>query len=262
MRVLASSITVAAIIFAGCSVHESTRGNLSDAMEASASGGGGSRSDARDSSSSVGSEIIGSVLNGMVSSAADSGGASGMVDYESREFDWQIPIDAAYLRPLNGDIESIYRFTVTPVAVENKRNFFGVYLGGGGVGFKRDSLADRATDDAFALEIGLTYRRYLNDPHAFLSPYVVASAGWQPLFWHYRNAVVSGDETVTDDLLHGVTGYAGAGVAIWRRHALSLFGEAGFGGTVFVNTTGQGFHNDVFDDFGYFAVKAGLAVKF
>jgi hypothetical protein len=41
-----------------------------------------------------------------------------------------------------------------------------------------------------------------------------------------------------------------------------LFGEAGVGGTVFTDQSVQGFNNDVFHNFGYFSVKAGLCVKF
>jgi hypothetical protein len=198
----------------------------------------------------------------MISSAGAEQDASGPVDYEDRSFHWQLPMDASYLKPLNGDIVSISRFTITPVSGESKRNFIGMYLGGGPVELKRNSLPDRAVDDAWIMEIGLSYRHYFNDPHAFLSPYVSASAGWQPLLWEYRDPIFVDDGTVTGDYLHGITGYAGFGVAVWRNNFFSVFGEAGFGGTVFVNTTGEGFHNDVFDDFGYFAVTAGITFKF
>lgn len=135
-------------------------------------------------------------------------------------------------------------------------------MAGGAVQFRPDSLPNRALDDSYILEVGLGYRRYFNDPHVFLSPYLAANVGWQPLFWDYRNPIVVDNDTIDRDVLHGVTGYAGAGVALWRRHWISAFGEAGFGGTAYVTTTGEGFHNDVFKNFGYFCVKLGVTANF
>ena len=112
------------------------------------------------------------------------------------------------------------------------------------------------------LETGFAYRYYLNDPHVLFSPYLTASLGAQLFQWDYRQAVIVDGDTVDSDSLSGFTGYAGLGVAVWRSSPVSLFAEAGFGGTVFRNDTGQGFHNDVFQDFGYFLAKAGLALKF
>jgi hypothetical protein len=59
-----------------------------------------------------------------------------------------------------------------------------------------------------------------------------------------------------------LNGYAGLGVAVWRKHHVSAFGEAGFGGMAFVGETSEGFENDVFDNFGFFSVKSGLSFKF
>jgi hypothetical protein len=271
MRVLV--IFLALLVLSGCASHD--RGNLSDAMESSASGGAGrgyagGRDDDSDSSN-IGSDVVNGIFSGIINSIMQSDDseaestsykASETADYEDREFTLQIPFDVSYLVPLNGAMEGITRFTLTPLAAEDERNFLGLYVGGGGVEFKPGSLPDSAVEDAWILEIGLSYRRYLNDPHVFLSPYLTANLGWQPLFWQYRNPIDTGDETINGDVLHGVTGYAGFGVALWRRQFISAFAEAGFGGTGYVDRTGEGFHNDVFDAFGYFLVKGGVTLKF
>ena len=82
------------------------------------------------------------------------------------------------------------------------------------------------------------------------------------LSWDYRTPVFINDGTVQSDSLEGAGGYAGFGVALNRNSHLSFFGEAGFGGTVFVSQTTQGFDNDVFSNFGYFMIRAGLSLKF
>ena len=112
------------------------------------------------------------------------------------------------------------------------------------------------------LESGLAYRYYFTPAHAFLSPYLSANAAYQLLAWHYRNAVIINGDTITSDSLDAMGAYVGLGLAIKRNSHLSFFGEAGFGGTVFVGDTYQGFYNDVFHDFGYFSVKVGLSLKF
>jgi hypothetical protein len=185
-----------------------------------------------------------------------------MVEYDKKEYRWQVLADTAYLVPLNGEIEGFFRYTLTPLAFECERHFLGLYVGGGSLDFKSGSLPDEAAKNPWMLETGFAYRYHLNGPHVLFSPYLTAGLGAQLFGWDYRQAVIVDGDTIDSDSLSGVTGYAGLGVAVWRRSPVSLFGEAGFGGTIFRSDTGEGFHNDVFNDFGYFSVKAGLAFKF
>jgi hypothetical protein len=73
---------------------------------------------------------------------------------------------------------------------------------------------------------------------------------------------VVGNDTISSDDLWGVNGYTGLGLAFARNKRLSVYGEADIGGMGFVSETDQGFNNDVFGNFGYVAVKAGLSLKF
>jgi hypothetical protein len=164
---------------------------LSHAMEASASGSreplqGSSGSHDSDSGTSISSEGGSGVLSG-------AGGDFAMVDYDNKQFFWQVPVDAAYVVPFNGDIIEITRFTITPVAFEDEHNYFAIYFGGDIVDLKRGSLPDEAVKNSWMLEAGLAYRRYLNGPHILFSPYVTGTIGWQGL--HGSIAIQSSSAT-------------------------------------------------------------------
>ena len=203
--------------------------------------------------------------NASTSSSGDGGGGVGgfaLVSYDNRDYGYQLPVDVAYSVPFNGQILSLTRFTLTPVSFETEHNFLGLFISGDIVDLKSGSLPDQAIKNTWMFELGLAYRYYLTPAHAFVSPYISLNGALQSLQWDYRNPVYVNDNTITSDSLTGVGGYAGLGVAFNRNSHLSFFGEAGFGGTVFQAQTTQGFNNDVFDNFGYFSVKAGLSIKF
>jgi len=109
---------------------------------------------------------------------------------------------------------------------------------------------------------GLTYRRYLNSSRTAISPYVGANLGFEVLVWEYRNPIVSGGDTIRHDDLSAGQGAVVFGVSTRRDKPLGFFGEVGLGGTLFFSETDQGFKNDVFDNYGFFSVKAGLSFKF
>jgi hypothetical protein len=198
-----------------------------------------------------------------VAATAGSGGGAAAASHADGDFRMQVPVDVAYSIPFNGEFQSITRFTITPICLENDRGSIGLFLSGDIVDLNPGSLPASAIDNAWMLEAGIAGRLYLNPAHAFISPYFSANLALQDLFWDYRNPVYTSDGgVIQSDTLLGMGGYAGFGVAFYRSSHLNLFGEAGFGGTVFVDQTGQGFNNDVFHDFGYFSVKAGLCVKF
>jgi len=232
---------------------------LSQAMESSA---GGSRGPLHGNSASETQIYEGSEDNANDSTSTSEGGGFSLVSYEKRDYDYQALADTAALVPFNGEIQTLTRFTLTPIAVEDDYNYLGLFVGGDVVELQPGSLPDRAIDNIWMFEAGLDYRRYLNQAHVFISPYVSLGLSYQLLSWSYRNPVLINSETVQSDSLEGMGGYAGFGVAFNRNSHLSFFGEADIGGTVFLSQTIGGFDNDVFSDFGYFMVKAGLCLKF
>jgi len=232
---------------------------LSQAMEASANGGG--------HVSGGGSSGSGTYFDagaGVESSGGGGGGGGGelMVDYGKDAYSWQIPVEAGYEVPLNGEIESLTRFSFAPVTMEDDHHFISLFLAGDIVDLQPGSLPAAAVNDIWMWEIGFAYRYYLTPAHSFISPYLSANVSFQQMVWDYRNPVFVGSDKITWDSLDGAGGYVGVGIAIKRNSYLSIFGEAGFGGTVFIDKTNQGFDNDVFSNFGYFTVRAGVSIKF
>ena len=177
-------------------------------------------------------------------------------------FTAQIPVDVAYSVPFSGQFQSLTRFTITPLCVENDRCSLGFFASGDIVDLKPGTPTASAIDTAWMLETGVSCRLYFNRARAFISPYFSANVAYQALFWDYRNPVIINGEQIQSDILEGVGCYAGLGIAFNRNTHLSFFGEAGFGGTAFLDQTVRGFRNDVFDSFGYFTVKAGLCIRF
>jgi hypothetical protein len=257
VALIAPLLLLAGCLFDGGSAESGRRGaSLSQAMERSASADrapvGRSPSDPK---SDHGSPLSLSFL-------ADSGGAGGGETIFENDSGFSMQLQGGCVVPFNSCIRSISTVSFSPLAFTDDHNLFGLYVAGGSVDFREGSLADQGAKDPWALEAGLFYRRYLNGPKTFLSPYLAISAGCQGLYWTYRNDIVSGADTIHGDNLLAGTGYAGFGVALQRKHHLSLFAEGGFGGTVFANQTSQGFANDLFSAYGFFAVKAGLSYRF
>ena len=240
---------------------ESRGVKLSDAMKSSAQGdhrdlGGSSSHDHYNNPESDDSKS--STTPATVAAVGD----FTAVSYDKSDYSWQVPADVSYSLPINSAFQSIIHFTLTPVCIEDERNFFGFYLGGAIVELQPGSLPERAVDQTWMFETGLTYRRYLNSSWNALSPYVAVSAGYVLLNWTYRNPVLAGGETVGSDSLNGVEGSIAIGVSTRRDSRFSFFGEAGIGGTMFSWETNQGFDNDVFHNFGFLSVKAGVSFKF
>jgi len=255
LGVVLLALLLSGCVFDGDSEGHGRRGaSLSQAMEASASG------DKRPIGNSAERESSPSPT--AAESAALASAGAGEISAIENDSGFCVPFHVGYEAPFNGDIQGVATITLAPLTVQDDYNLCGLYVSGGIVDFKSGSLADRGAKDPWTLESGLFYRRYLSAPKTFLSPYLTASVGCQSLFWTYRSDVVSGGETIHGDDLFGATGYAGVGVAVQRKSHLSLFAEAGFGGTTYANETDEGFSNDVFGSYGFFTVKAGLTYRF
>jgi len=184
------------------------------------------------------------------------------VHYEELECPWHFPIDAEYVAPLNGDIRSITRYSLTPLSLESEQVFFGLYVNGGTVKMEPNTLPAAATSSAWTIGCGATFRYYFVRPDKAVNPYLATRVGWMGLNWDYRNPVFLGGGVILGDHLNALDTYAGIGLAFFRNQPFSPYIEAGFGGTFFGSETSEGFRNDVFADHGYVSVKAGLSIKF
>ena len=242
---------------------DSSRGiPLSEAMQASASGSREPLHEDHAVAPEIQTDTDASASTSTSGGGSGGGGGFSFVEYEKRDYAYQALADAGVVVPFNGEIQTLTRFTLTPISMENDYNYLGLFVGADRVDFRPGSLADQGIGRSFMFEAGLDYRRYLNPAHVFISPYISASLSYQLLSWDYRNPVVVDNETIQSDALEGMAGYAGFGVAINRNSHLSFFGEADIGGTLFLSETVGGFDNDVFSNYGYFMVKVGLSLKF
>jgi hypothetical protein len=258
--VLQVAIFVVSCFLSGCILPsgggDSRDVKLSDAMNSSSQGDrhdlGGLHSDS-DSSVTV---IGGSGTGG------GGGGDLDAVSYDKHDYSWQVPLEVGYTVPLNGDIKDIIHFRLTPISFEDERNYFGFYLGGGDVNFEDGSLPDLATKNPWIFEAGFDYHYYLNHSRTGLSPYLAASAGYQLMGWQYLNPIFAGGDFIESDELHGATASVGVGITTRRDSRFSVFAEADFGGTILLGNTWQGFENDVFDNYSFVFVRAGLTIRF
>ncbi len=264
-------IVILSLLTSGCfSSGQSKNAKLSDVMKSSAAndqrdvGSGSPRKSGSDSGFSIGF-TEGSSSSGSKSTVATTDAKpSDYKDTDKLDLDyyWQVPVDVTYSVPFSGDIKWITHFTVSPVAAEGEHSFLGLYVGGADVEFKSESLADKSLDDPWMLETGLAYRYYLNHNRTAISPYLAGRFGAQVMFFDYRNPVNYDGRLIRSDWLGSFDLYAGFGVSTIRNARLSFFGEIGVGGNAFWNETYEGFENDVFGNYWFFSIKAGLSLKF
>jgi len=159
-------------------------------MKSSASG---STEPVRGSGSSDMHTYVDVDANVNVAAATGSGGGVTKAADEGRDYSAQAPVDVAYSVPFNGEFQSITRFTVTPVCLENDRYSVGLFLSGDIVGLKPGTLPDNAIENAWVLEAGVAGACISGPVHAFYQPYFSANIAYQVLFWDYRNPVYTSD---------------------------------------------------------------------
>jgi len=176
---------------------------------------------------------------------------------------YHLDLAGSYRRPWNGDYDWLTQASISFGKMLNERNSLDAVFQGGVMELKSGSPAAAQAHQPFFLELGAAWRYYLAEPASACQPYVTAGASLLWLSWEYRTEVDSKNfGNITRDYLEGIDGFAGLGV---RRHLyknLDSFGEIDVGGVGFLSTTYSGEHNDLFANFGYIGVKAGLSLRF
>ena len=173
---------------------------------------------------------------------------------------WHRLSEGGYQVPLGANMNTSKAFTATPLSYQDEHNFLGLGLGGTSVKMK-SAVADNSTMDPHLLQSGLVYRRFLNGPEAFLSPYLSAGANLQTLVRDYRDSVAA-PQTGNPNDSWGMDGYAGLGLAFGNYRRLNFFGEADVGGTSPLLQNNQRFNAGVLGNAGYMGMKAGLNLHF
>jgi hypothetical protein len=137
-----------------------------------------------------------------------------------------------------------------------------VFVFGGLVELDENSLAHEIVHDPAVIGFGLGYRYYFTRKHTFIRPYASVEGEFLWMAWRYRNAIISGDETIKYDSTEGADGYVGLGLILGSNKFMNFFGEIGAGGGFFLGTTDEGLENDIFDPYGYIGVRVGLRFRF
>jgi hypothetical protein len=183
-------------------------------------------------------------------------------EYDKSEFSWMMSAEIRHAATFGGDIKRLTHITLTPLAIEEEEFSLGLFVGAANVEYDSGSGPDLLTDDPWMLEAGLAARAYFNKSRNGLSPYLGFSLAYQLLVWDYRTPVIVNGNTYDNNALSGVEGTVSVGITTLRDNYVAVFGEVGVGGTVFICNTWQGFRNDLFNDFGFMFVKAGITFKF
>jgi hypothetical protein len=167
-----------------------------------------------------------------------------------------------YRYPLTGDYKSFYGARLYMEMFVNRHHAFGMTAGAGSLRLKPGSVPDRGAHDPALFDLGFSYRLYFTPPHVLLRPYGTLHLNVGTMLWDYKDDPVADGEEYWRDSAGWADAYVGAGLLVNVSQSFHVFGEMGYGGAAFLDTTYHGFKNELFDDFGYVAIKAGLGLTF
>lgn len=188
---------------------------------------------------------------------------------EKNESAWKPPAEAQYLSggidyryPLTGDYKSYYGARIFMEMFATRHHAFGMEAGAGSLRLKPGSVPDRGAHDPALFDFGFFYRLHFTPPNVLLRPYGTVHLNFGTMLWDYKDDPVSDGESYWRDSVLLVDAYVGAGLVVNATKRFHLFGEMGYGGMAFVGATRNDFENELFDDYGYVAIKAGLGLTF
>jgi len=167
-----------------------------------------------------------------------------------------------YRHPLTGDYESFYGTRLFMELWTTSHQTAGLDAGAGVIRLESGSPADRGAHDPLVLDIGIFYRLYFTPPNTFLRPYGTMQLNLTTLIFDYRDDPISDHERVRRDSVGGGDAYVGLGVIANVTKNFHLFGELGYGGMGFLETTHADLKNDLFNGFGYVGLRTGVGLSF
>jgi hypothetical protein len=165
-------------------------------------------------------------------------------------------------RPLTGDYEAFFGGRIFAEFLAARHHSFGMTAGAGTLLLDSGSVPDRGAHDTLMLDLGFFYRFYFTAPNTFLRPYGVLHLNVGAMSWDYRDDPIADGERYSRDGVGYYDAAVGMGLMVNVSESFHVFGEMSYGGTSFLDTTYNDFKNDLFDDFGYVTVKAGIGATF
>lgn len=179
-----------------------------------------------------------------------------------RSFDYQAALALEYGYAPSDEIESFWRYILTPLSLEGESWYVGWYLAGGDVDFTEDQPEAAGFNSEFWFGTGLDVRWYPLPSKVFVAPYLGVRGGFTWLQWEYANVVVLGSDELVRDSLFGLEGAVTAGLQFERNERLTASVEAGFAGVTWDSVTSQEFYNDAVDSFGWISFRGHLGIRF
>lgn len=147
-----------------------------------------------------------------------------------------------------GDYDRTEQFGITGGNFGARNWRWDVLAFGTDVAFDGESRLGRAFKNALDVELDVTGRYYITDPHTFMGAYALAGLGTGTMFWNYaqRIPVVKDGQatTVGDDHINHFDFFTGAGMSILQVRHLHVGGNLVGGVRIYGWHTYNGFEND------------------
>ncbi len=164
---------------------------------------------------------------------------------------------------LGGDaISHMYQFGITASFDFDDYHRLGTFLNFGSVHMEPGSLADAASVKARTIGCGLRYDGYLLPPQAALRPYLGCGFSYNHLYWNLAHPLSDGLDEIRWDSIDYMRFFATLGISLVPTSQIFLQAEANADAYLFGVTTGQGFHNDVFNNTSGFSYTFAIGFRF
>jgi hypothetical protein len=202
------------------------------------------------------------VTNNSSEALASPGGTNTVGGSNVERGDFSLETGLDYRRAFGDDYSSYSQLRLSLERAFSERNAASVFVSAGLLELEEGSRVRAAAHTPLVLGFGVGFRHYLTRQHTFLRPYFTADVSFLWMTWGYKEDQQSGGETVSSDSLEGMDAYVGMGLLVGSNKRVNLFGEIGAGGVAFLGTTDRELKNELFSDFGYVGIKAGLRFRF
>jgi len=248
----------------GCATVETPyRGKLSDAMEVSSDEYEGERHlQVPESQSAIETETdedLETEPTDTSSSLAASNGPS-----ESEHWNKNIAVSKGYGSVAGSDYGDQTSWWIRAGGEDEESTRSELFLGAEQVSIPSSSPLYQSIDGNLKLLVaGVNLKHFYGSYSNSVRPYLSIGGGGAYMFWSYRNSFTTSDgETISGDNLTGLIISTAAGIEFKPVEVVSFVIAVNPKLYLWMNRTGKGFDNDVFDPMALIAVTAGVSVAF
>lgn len=150
--------------------------------------------------------------------------------------------------------------------VGNREEYFSfsVHIAIADYDFKKDWLYYNELKNPWAFEVGLSSQYCFTQRKNFIQPYINAGFAYGEMHWEYTDSIydIETDENITDDSSGYLRFFGAFGVAFKLNNSFDLSVSLQKDYTIYSETTGQGFEDDILSDFGSTMYGANIVWHF